>query len=328
MKTLFVFFLGLFVFDAAFAQKIDTVVYYLNNAGREVSNKADADMILKIMPPDRTVDKKLFIVKGYYPNGRMKLSGNSKTSALPLGLQGVFYTFYPNGQKSGMQTFDNGRSVGDVIEYYPNGKLYTVKTLAENGRFLFQQCSDSTGIVLAEKGKGTWIEFGDDFSVSGAVGKVEKGIPQGAWLQQLNDSVTVERTFKNGDLLSTDRIYKYKSDSTIYPMDDTSAAKSAEVKPALFKGGTDALYHFLGKNIRYPATAREQHLTGRVLVSFVVEKDGYLAHFKVLKSVGGGCDEEAIRVLTASAPWTPANVNGKVVRVVHSLSISFSLASG
>lgn len=327
MKTLFVFFLGLLVLDVAFAQKKDTLVYYLDNSAKEVSNKADADVILMISPPDPTVNKNLFIVKGYYPNGKIKLLGSSTTPALPLNLHGVYYTFYPNGHKSRMQTFENGKLVGNIVEYYPNGEIYTVKTYIENGPPLFQECRDSTGVVLAEKGNGIWIDFGGDFGSVGIKGKVEKGMPQGVWVKKLNDSVTFEKMFKNGDLLSADRIYSYKSDSTIYPKKNVPTTESVDVIPE-FKGGTEAFYRYLYKSIRYPAQAREQNMQGRVVVSFIVEKDGYLTNFKIVKGIGGGCDEEAMRVLAASPPWTPASIKGKTVRLMYSVPMIFKLASG
>jgi len=317
VKTLFALFFGMFVFNAAFAQKKDTVVYYLTNSGKPVVNKADADLILMILPPDPGIDKKLFIVKGYYLNGRIRLLGSSKTPAMPLNLQGAFLDFYPNGQKRKMQTFDNGDAVGNIVEYYPNGKLYTVKALVKYGQPKLMQCNDSTGVVLAENGKGRWKEFNNNFTVAGMEGEVAKGIPQGVWRQKLNDSASIESTFNNGTLTSVNRVYKYKSDSTIYSNADSLAK---------FKGGLNALYSYIGKHIRYPAAAREQNTQGRVVIGFVVEKDGYLSNFKVVRGIGNGCEQEVIRVLTASPPWAPASINGKTVRLSYSVPVSFTLS--
>ena len=101
---------------------------------------------------------------------------------------------------------------------------------------------------------------------------------------------------------------------------------SVEQMPA-FPGGLDAFYKYLGKSIKYPAVAKENGTQGKVVVQFVCEKDGSLTDFKVLRSLGDGCDEEAIRVLKASPRWTPGVQNGAKARVYYTVPISFTLAS-
>lgn len=94
-----------------------------------------------------------------------------------------------------------------------------------------------------------------------------------------------------------------------------------------FPGGLDKFGAYLGKSIRYPAVARENGTQGRVIVTFVVEKDGSLTDIKVTRGIGSGCDEEAVRVLKNSPKWKPGIQNGRPVRVQYSVPISFTLAS-
>ncbi|RVU01833.1 energy transducer TonB [Mucilaginibacter limnophilus] len=94
-----------------------------------------------------------------------------------------------------------------------------------------------------------------------------------------------------------------------------------------FPGGMQAFYKYLGNNIRYPAVARENNVQGRVFVTFVVEKDGSLTDIKVMRGIGSGCDEEAVRVLKKSPKWKPGIQNGRPVRVQYSVPIAFNLAS-
>jgi protein TonB len=94
-----------------------------------------------------------------------------------------------------------------------------------------------------------------------------------------------------------------------------------------FPGGLDKFGAYLGKAIRYPAVARENGTQGRVIVTFVVEKDGSLTDIKVTRGIGSGCDEEAVRVLKNSPKWKPGIQNGRPVRVQYSVPISFTLAS-
>lgn len=92
-----------------------------------------------------------------------------------------------------------------------------------------------------------------------------------------------------------------------------------------FPGGEEALYQFLGSNLSYPDTAKEQNITGKVIVSFVVEKDGRITNAKVIKDIGGGCGAEALRVVNKMPRWKPGKQKGKPVRVQFSLPFVFNL---
>ena len=92
-----------------------------------------------------------------------------------------------------------------------------------------------------------------------------------------------------------------------------------------FPGGMDALYKYLAQNIKYPQLARDNGITGKVYVTFVVEKDGSIANPKVLRDIGGGCGQEAIRVVKSMPKWTPGKQRGKAVRVQFNLPVNFSL---
>ena len=94
-----------------------------------------------------------------------------------------------------------------------------------------------------------------------------------------------------------------------------------------FPGGNEKFGLFLQKTIRYPAVARENGTQGKVIVTFVCERDGSLTDIKVTRGIGGGCDEEAVRALKQSPKWRPGIQNGRPVRVQYSVPVSFTLAS-
>ena len=98
-----------------------------------------------------------------------------------------------------------------------------------------------------------------------------------------------------------------------------------EVMPE-FTGAQTAWARYLQENMRYPTLAREKNIQGKVQLSFIVEIDGSLSEIKVLKGIGGGCDEEAIRVLKNSPQWKPGIQNGMPVRVSYTMPISFKLS--
>lgn len=93
-----------------------------------------------------------------------------------------------------------------------------------------------------------------------------------------------------------------------------------------FPGGDEARIRFLTNNIKYPQMARESSIQGTVYVTFVVERDGSVTDVRVLRGIGGGCDEEAIRVIKAMPKWVPGKQRGKPVRVQFNMPIKFTLA--
>ncbi|TDI71972.1 MAG: energy transducer TonB [Bacteroidetes bacterium] len=90
-------------------------------------------------------------------------------------------------------------------------------------------------------------------------------------------------------------------------------------------GGMKAFYAYVGKNMKYPAQARRMGIEGKVYITFVVGKDGALTDIVVLKGIGAGCDQEAIRVLSGAPKWKPGKQRGRPVRVRMQLPIIFKL---
>jgi len=84
------------------------------------------------------------------------------------------------------------------------------------------------------------------------------------------------------------------------------------------------MFKFLYKNAVYPPLAKEKKISGKVFVQFVVEKDGKISNIKVIRGIGGGCDEEAMRVISLMPAWKPGTQNGKPVPVYFTLPIIFS----
>lgn len=94
---------------------------------------------------------------------------------------------------------------------------------------------------------------------------------------------------------------------------------------AEFPGGVDSLHAFLEASIQYPELAMRYGIEGKVFVQFVVEKDGSISNIKVLREIGAGCSEEAVRVIKMMPKWQPAKVRGKAVRFHFILPVPFSL---
>lgn len=92
-----------------------------------------------------------------------------------------------------------------------------------------------------------------------------------------------------------------------------------------FEGGSEALRKFLIKETRYPGLASENHISGRVVAEFVINKKGEIGSIKILRGIGGGCDEEVIRVINKMPKWSPGIHQGKSVNVKMILPFSFQI---
>ena len=98
-----------------------------------------------------------------------------------------------------------------------------------------------------------------------------------------------------------------------------------EDMPKFMGQGMEAFYKFIGENLRYPMIAQENGITGKVFISFVVDRNGKVKNAHVVRGVDPALDKEALRVVNASPSWTPGKQRGKSVQVSLTLPIGFSL---
>ena len=92
-----------------------------------------------------------------------------------------------------------------------------------------------------------------------------------------------------------------------------------------FPGGSSKLFEFLARNVRYPAEAEKAGAQGRVIVSFVIEKDGSVSNAKTVKAIHPALDAEALRVINSMPKWTPGKKNGEATRVKYVAPVTFRL---
>lgn len=110
----------------------------------------------------------------------------------------------------------------------------------------------------------------------------------------------------------------FSQDSTSVTKNIPSSFSMVDVKPE-FPGGMDAFYQFIAKNYRMPDV---KGLSGKVITTFVIEKDGSIEEVKIIRDLGYGTGNEAIRTLKNSPKWIPAEQNGQKVRCFFALPIS------
>lgn len=156
--------------------------------------------------------------------------------------------------------------------------------------------------------------------------KMEAPKPQVTKIEVVEDDVEVEDEIEiDVDVDQDTEIEEYTP-----PEIEDEEIEEAEIFTVVesmpeFPGGPAKMMEYIGKNIKYPMMAREAGIEGRVFVNFVVEPDGSISHVKVLRPIGGGCDEEAVRVIESMPKWNPGKQRGTAVRVSFNLPVKFKL---
>jgi TonB family protein len=118
------------------------------------------------------------------------------------------------------------------------------------------------------------------------------------------------------DTLRMDTIEKAAEDVEIFGM--------VEEMPC-FPGGEAKLVEYIAKNLNYPQEAIEKGIEGRVFVGFVIDVDGSVTDVEVMRGIGGGCDEEAVRVIKSLPKWKPGKILGELRRVSYMIPVTFKL---
>ena len=115
------------------------------------------------------------------------------------------------------------------------------------------------------------------------------------------------------------------NEATVEPIIFTNDSMPEGLVAPEFPDGAEALYKYIAENIHYPEQAKADGIEGRVLIRFVVMNDGSIVNVDVAKGIGGGCDEEAVRVVKGMPKWKPAIYEGKAANVQYCIPINFKL---
>ena len=188
---------------------------------------------------------------------------------------------------------------------------------------------------------GTYTKFESSEAVDPFTGELRKTFTVKNYTAEgtpnPNIDFTIREVEKHGDTMrytmdpftiSGDKINMLKtelmSEIEVTRVDNDTVYNIVEQMPE-FPGKEKAMMEFVSSNIHYPEEAKDKGIEGRVFVGFVVEKDGSVNEVKVLRGIGGGCDEEAIRVVKAMPKWKPGMQKGKPVRVHYQMPFFFKL---
>ncbi|RCR66940.1 TonB family protein [Larkinella punicea] len=258
--------------------------------------------------------------------------------------QDIHYAFLTDGRLLETEPYSDGRRIRSSYYYgrdgivkrleertqnhtfmqwlwYPNGQLYQIALhefdVQAYGYYRLINQWDSTGTPTVVDGTGIASEISQrDGRMFRERGALKNSYKEGEWTGRFQDGPLFYREiYKNGKFMSGKF---YKENGEIITYNELS-------HPPEFQGGLTALAKFLITNIQYPAEASRAGIQGRVTVSFVVDTEGNVDDVTVLRGIGHGTHEEAVRVVKAtSGKWTPGVQQGRTVKVNYALAIYFT----
>ncbi|MCS7028270.1 MAG: energy transducer TonB [Bacteroidia bacterium] len=148
-----------------------------------------------------------------------------------------------------------------------------------------------------------------------AIEEIEKDVEAGKKTQVGDNNAVVDEVVEEPKK-EEKQVIQEEVDNTVYTIIQ---------KMPQFPGGEAAMMKFISENIKYPPMAKEAGIKGTVIVTFIVDREGNVTNPQVLKGIGGGCDEEALRVIKMMPKWSPGEQNGKKVLVKINVPIRFVL---
>lgn len=260
---------------------------------------------------DYNLEKEDYKVYNYYKSGALQMEGRYSEKEL-ITWNGSFVWYYENGNKSSKVTYANSKKIGRSDEWHKNGVkksegeyIFNEKTKQNN--FLFINFWNSNNKQLVINGNGYLEDDAEDINVKGSV---KNGLRDEVWIgfdKNLKNNYT--ENYSNGILVSG-MSKDLKNNTYEYVIIN----KMPEPK----KGMQD-FYEFISKKIKLPKSDKD--IKGKIILSFIVEKDGEISDIKVIKSLDTKLDNAAIDVLNKYKNWNPGKLRGINIRARFSIPI-------
>lgn len=278
-----------------FAQTSNDNVLYLDslkNRGNEHNFKYN-----RIVKDYDTPNQKTYIVKDFYKSGPIEMKGAS-TSRDYLYKTGEFIYYYENGNVKSIISYDNDKPIGLCSEYYENGNkklegegVDDDKTIIPNIKI--KNFWDENSIETIKNGNGYYEE---KYINGYSKGKIKNNVKDSIWIGEFKKpKFTFIENYKNGKFVSGVSIDSIKKERKYNVL---------EINP---EKSVDDFYRYIAKTYKSPNVPG---LKGKVYVNFVVQTDGSIKDIKVLRDIGYGTGEEAIRAISTYEFWIPAEKRG------------------
>jgi len=291
-------------------------IYFLKNDGTAVKSKENADFTRVIQEPDS--GSTFFNLYEFYKDGSRKRVGKVSSYDPRLIYEESLISYYPNGKKKELVTYARGKLTGFRYNYYPNGKLqksiFYEKPKVKSDSTIAKLVSfyDSTGVELVKNGTG-YYKDSESSESSAEEGYYADSVKHGVW-KGVRGNSSYEESYEHGKFISGIA----HNAGIAYPY------TKVDMLPE-FKGGINNFLKYFGSNYKYPPEAQNMRVQGKIIVSFVVEKDGSLNDFVIVKDIGYDCGKRAVEIIKKSPKWIPGRQHGIPVRVAYTLPVVLSM---
>ena len=283
--------LALYIISQSLIKAQDTAFTYYNIYWQEVTK----DNAFQNRKAYKT-DKNTWIAYDYYDKSHIRKICEFKDIKLNEK-SGNYNFYYENGNLQSKGEYLDDKKNSDWTEYYENGKIkskYIYVNDVKNGRCMTYYENGN----LEEEG-----EYSNDKKI-------------GYWTSYCEEGYKFSKSnFKEGKNIAD--TYWNKEGKEI-KIEDSGAIPE-------FPGGEQKLIKFIEYNLIYPKLAEKTNISGKVIVQFYINEDGTVSDVKVAKSIGGGCDEEAMRIVNMMPKWKPGMQCNKPLRTFLRLPIKFTL---
>lgn len=288
--------------------------FYLDSISQETTSK---DYVYIRVIKDSKLKKDTYAVQEYYRSGAMRMEGISKTYDGYSKEGNVFY-YYKNGNKKSTANYIKGRVNGKDNEWYENGTKKLEGEFIEDEKkrttqHKINQFWDVNGVQKVIDGNGFFEDKGEN---EYSKGEIKNGFKEGDWegtLVKLN--VNYKEKYSDGKFISGTTTDKNGIQTTY---------NALEKKPEP-KDGINNFYQYIGKN--FNISRLPNGLKGKIYVTFVVDKNGKIIEPILLRDIGYGSGEEALRLVANAENWIPGEQRGIKVKVKYSLPITIQSAN-
>lgn len=260
-------------------------------------------------------DNKIYNVFDYYKSGTLQMAGTS-TNKDYLTHEGQFVYYYENGNKKTVSKYIKSRLSGKQYNWYENGQPKSEIEYLENEKEIsyeskINQYWNAEHVRTVIDGQGDYEDSNEGFFESG---KIKDGFHEGIWKgHSKKPNYTFVESYKNGKLISGISIDSSNIEHIYKKVNQYPAPKK----------GMNNFYSYVGKSMRIPNAVRNT-VFGTIYLTFVIETDGSIVETKIIKGLGYGLDEEAIRVLKKYKEWAPGLMRGIPARFLYSIPITIA----
>lgn len=304
-----------FLFTSAlFAQESNDKIVYLDSLNRETS--IENHFYYKVIK-DYNLEKSEYKFLTYFKTGNLHQEGFT-VSKDGEELTGEIIFYYKNGNKQNSTFFNNARPLGKVEKWYENGSKseegeFTGEDWSSGKAYKTNQFWDEKNNHLVIDGNGLYTKSDSYYNESGSL---KNGYKDGVWSGngiKINTSFT--EIYQDGSFVSGK---SKEEDGTEHEYN------TLEVKPEPKKGIQD-FYKHIGNEFTYTRASIKNKIKGKIIVKFVVDRNGDIVEVQIVEGLGYGLDEEAIRVVSSyKKGWTPGLQKGRTVRCQYQIPIKLA----